>query len=390
MRLAHSFILAAGLAIVALVAAGCSSDDSGSDEGGSPAKPSTTGATGGDGGSTSTGPGASGGGGGGIGPGGGGADSTLVTDVSCAAIGTSDTDGFFSLKSFGGALYGGLFGYGHESESMLFRYPPFEKVKPGLKGISESVCALEQYQGQLYANTESSGDIFRSADGSNWTKVHDGGAHTIGCALASFGGHLYAVNYDNGDKENGKILRSADGASWKTVWDSGGGVSRYLREIVAYDEGLYAFSVEEGSEQGYLLRSTDGVSWQESKVGARYFRAHVWKGKLWLSSTERSSNGVTGIWQYDGNDFKLVYQSDKRYVTDLMDWGGALFAATSDGWKNDEGKATLLMSTNGADWKQMCQFDELAAWAVERFAGNLYVGTWEYGKKGKLYQVSPK
>ena len=273
---------------------------------------------------------------------------------------------------------------------MLVRYPPYEKVKPGLKGISESVCALEQYQGQLYANTESSGDIFRSADGSNWEMVHDGGSHTIGCALAAFGQHLYAVNYDNGDKENGKILRSADGASWKTVWDSGGGVSRYLREIVAYDDGLYAFSVDEGNKQGYLLHSTDGVSWQESKVDARYFRAHVWKDTLWLSSTERSSNGVTGIWSYDGNDFKLVYQSEERYVTDLIDWGGALFAATSDGWKNDSGKATLLMSTDGSTFKQVCQFDELAAWAVERFDNELYVGTWEYGKKGKLYQVAAK
>ena len=48
---------------------------------------------------------------------------------------------------------------------MLFRFAPWEHVSPGLTGVSESVCAMREFGGYLYANTESSGDIFRSADG---------------------------------------------------------------------------------------------------------------------------------------------------------------------------------------------------------------------------------
>jgi len=58
---------------------------------------------------------------------------------------------------------------------MLYRYAPWELTSPGLTGISESICALIEFNGELYANTESSGDIFRSTDGAQWQRVYDGG-----------------------------------------------------------------------------------------------------------------------------------------------------------------------------------------------------------------------
>ena len=108
----------------------------------------------------------------------------------CAAVGSSQGDGFFSLETFGSKVYAGQFGYGLESSSMLYRYPQFEHVTPGLTGISESVCAMLEHDGYLYANTESSGDIFRSSDGSTWQKVRNGLSGTIGCGLAALDADL--------------------------------------------------------------------------------------------------------------------------------------------------------------------------------------------------------
>ena len=304
----------------------------------------------------------------------------------CSAVGSSYSDGFFALQAFSDKLYAGLFGYGHESQSMLYRYPDFELVSPGLTGISESVCAMREYQGALYANTESSGDIFRSTDGEAWTQVYDGDDHTIGCGLEAFGDDLYAVNYDNLNKQNGRILRASGGASWETVWDSGSD-SWYLREITSHDGVLYAFGVDESDQQGWALSSTNGTSWTATRTPTRFFRAHSWGGYLWLASTDRNSDGGAGIWRYDGAQISQVHQESKHYVTEITDFNGALFAGTSDGWKTDEGSSSLLMSEDGESWETVCTFPEIAAWSIAVLDDHLYVGTWEYGAGGQLYQV---
>jgi len=305
----------------------------------------------------------------------------------CSAIGSSYSDGFFALRGFGDRLYAGQFGYGYEGQSMLYAYPPWELTSPGLTGISESVCALLEYQGQLYANTESSGDIYRSSDGSSWERVYDGGSQTIGCGLEAFGDHLYAVNYDNGAGEHGLILRSSDGGSWETVYDSGS-TAMYLREISSYQGLLVALAVDEDSHQGWALSSSDGTRWTALATDTRFFRAHSWDGHLWLASTDRSSLGPSGIWRFDGTDLLQVHSEPRHYVTEITDFDGALFAGTSDGWKDDEGSSALLTSRDGSSWEEVCQFPEIAAWSIAAVGEHLYAGTWQYGDGGQVYQVS--
>ncbi len=313
-------------------------------------------------------------------------DDDLEHDYACTAVGSGYSDGFFALRGFGGKLYAGQFGYGHEGQSMLYRHAPWELVQPGLTGISESVCALLEFDGQLYANTESSGDIFRSADGLNWSRVHDGGNHTIGCGLEEFGGRLYAVNYDNGDGEHGTVLRSSNGSDWETVYDSGG-TPLYIREIVAHDGVIHALAVDESSQQGYRLSSSDGSSWTQAETPSRFFRGYSWNGYLWIASTDRTSNGVPGIWRFDGSNTVQVHHEAKHYVTELTEFDGALFAGTSDGWKDDEGTSSLLMSRDGDSWETVCDFPELAAWSIATSGDHLYVGTWQYGDGGQVYEV---
>lgn len=307
----------------------------------------------------------------------------------CTPLATSNTEGFFSLEAFGGKLYAGMFAYGHESQSMLYSYPPFELTSPGLTGIGESVCALKEFGGYFYANTEHSGDIFRSSDGSNWQRVHNGGDGFIGCGLEEFNGQIYAINYDVQRSEHGMILRQ-EGSSWTTVYDSGS-TATYIREIVAYNGTLYAFAVENG--QGQMLYSTNGSNWTKQQVANRYLRGHVWNGYLWLGSTDFSApNSEVGVWRFDGTNFTKTYTGTKRYVTDIEHHAGNLFAGTSNGWKDESGPCSLIMSPDGeTDWQTICTFPKTAVWSMAVFDGDLYLGTWDWVNNtasGQLYKVS--
>jgi hypothetical protein len=297
-------------------------------------------------------------------------------EYSCEPIGTGYTDGFFRLTPFRGQLYGGLFGYGHEAESMLYRYPEWELVSPGLTGISESICAMREFEGALYANTESSGDIFRSSDGANWEQVYDGESGSIGCGLAEFRGQLYAINYRNSQADHGQILVQS-GSDWTVVYDSGE-APLYLREIVAYDGTLYAFAVRQDTERGWMLTSTDGVDWRLTEVENRYFRGHVWRGYLWLGTTDFGSDGEVGLFRFDGSAFVRTHVSSRRYVADIQHLDGRLFISTSNGWKDDRGPSGVWTSDDGeGGWEQVCQLPETAAWSMAVVDDELYVGTWE-------------
>jgi hypothetical protein len=306
-------------------------------------------------------------------------------NYTCTPVGTSAGDGFFELEPYNGHLYAGQFGYGLESQSMVYRYPEWALTSPGLKNISESVCAMLEFEGKLYANTENSGDIFVTTDGSNWSKIYDGPSESIGCGLAEFKGKLYAINYQNGSNTHGRVLR-LDGGNWSQVYDSGQD-SLYLRDLVSYKGTLYAFGVQD--EQGRMLTSTNGSQWTKTPVANRYLRSHVYNGYLWLGSTDMSApNSTVGIFRFDGTDFVKMYTSSKRYVTKIKDIDGVLFAGTSNGWKNESGPSSLLMSPdNGESWKTICTFGETAVWDLAVYNNELFLGTWNYGGKGHVVRV---
>jgi hypothetical protein len=286
-------------------------------------------------------------------------------------------------------MYAGLFGYGHEAESMLFQYPPWQRVNPGLLDIAESVCAMIEFQGMLYANTESDGHIFRSADGATWQRVYEGVGSQIGCGLEVFNGAIYAVNYENQAQNHGRVLRSTNGQDWSTVYDSGGD-DLYLRHIVAHAGSIYAFATRENASEGKMLSSANGADWTLVDAPTRFFRALSWNGELYLSSTTSRSNGPAGIWQFASGSPQLIHPVTTTYVTELAAWDKSLWAGTSDGWKDATGSSSLLMSRDGQSWETVCTFPEAAAWSVAALTDHLYVGTWEYDSYGKLYEVSIK
>lgn len=325
-----------------------------------------------------------------------GADETgtqeISYDYSCEPVGTGLDDGFFSLETFQGKLYAGAFGY--RERAAIFRYPDWEVVTPGFT-VSESVCDLREFQGQLYANTESDGRIYRSIDGSSWELVFEGQG-MIGCVLREYNGHLYATIHSSATGDRGKIFRSADGLRWQKVYDSGD-ADDYMKELIVYDGVLFGFYVDKTTGFGGYLTTRDGLNWHRNPLGqVRLFKAHVWGNELWASATtDYTQEGKSGIWKYDGTTFVNITDIEGySHVGELIDYWGMLFATATRKWKGFGGGGALLVSTDqGVSWRTACVFPETEAWNIAEFRGELYVTTKQHlgnGKFGRLYRVTRK
>ena len=310
----------------------------------------------------------------------------LPTDgFRCESVSGDVPDGVFSLMSFGGHLYAGAFGYGREAESMLYAYPDWRRVEPGLRGIGESVCALLPFGDYLYANTENDGDIFRSRDGANWERVYDGPDGVIGCSLAEFRGQLYAVHYNYDTSSRGQVLRMV-GDTFEVVFDSG--VSAlYLRELAVVGDELFAFGVQEG--RGQMLRTSDGRSFAQAATAHRFFRADTIGGRLFVGSAAFFADGDTAIFTFDGARFDRVQDVPSTHVTGFAEQGGYIFASTSSGWKDETGPTRLLVSGDGGEsFVTACTLPETALWDVEVHDGVVYTASWDYRNRGRLYRVA--
>jgi hypothetical protein len=308
----------------------------------------------------------------------------MADAIGATPVGESFEDGFFVLRQYRQRLIAGAFGYAGKQK--IFSYPPWRPAHPGIV-VGESVCALAEFDGWLYANTEASGKIFRSADGERWELVFDGAPH-VGCGLAVFNGLLYAT-ITNFDRAPGEIHRSPDGTRWQRVYSSGR-KTRYIREIVAYRERLYAFFVDSRSQATGVLVSADGLNWQRLETPARMIRGHVHGGYLWLAATSKySKHDESSIWRFDGRRFKRVHrETDKSHISNISSMGGALLATTVVEWKGRGGGASLLRSCDGGrSWRTAATFDETEAYGLQTFEGALYVGTKQEGGGGKVYRI---
>ena len=303
---------------------------------------------------------------------------------SISELGASQDHGFFAIEEFKGQLYAGSFGYG--KKQMIYKVEPLAPVSPGFT-VKESVCALRQFNGSLIANTESDGLIYKTTDGNNWQKVHDGGA-PVGCALAVHKGYIYAASANpNENTKPSYIYRSKDGSSWEKVYDGGKKVE-YIRELVSYGDHVYAFYVTDQNNT-FMLKSTDGQTWDKSSTPARMFRGSVHKGLLYLTSAGAHSAGASGIWKYDGSSFTKVHSvPGKSHVSNIIGAGNDLIAITTKQWKGQGGGASLLVSCGGdSNWVEKKVFDETESWGLAVSGGYVYVGTKQHGGGGKIYKA---
>jgi hypothetical protein len=322
------------------------------------------------------------------------ADGTVRAEngYSCTPIGTGLDDGFFSLESFQGKLYAG--GFGYQKKQAIYRYPEWEVVHPGLV-VTESVCDLREFKGHLYANTESDGEIYRSVDGENWQNVFSGHGQ-IGCVLREHDGYLYATMHSSAFSSNGKIYRSADGIEWQNVYDSGTS-DDYMKEIIAFNDLLFAFYINKTTGIGGYFTSADGTHWIRHELGQlRLFKALIWNNELWASaSAEYTLSGTSGIWKYNGKTFRNVAEiSGYSHIGELLNYQTILFATATREWKGEQGGAALLASHDrGLTWEEICNFRETESWNLAAFEGELYITTKQHnanGTSGSVYKLLNK
>ncbi len=178
-----------------------------------------------------------------------------------------------------------------------------------------AIRALEPLGDYLYAGTQhyegaglpnEGAEIWRSADGTNWTKVGDtqleNPLNNYVDALAGFDGYLYAYG------SAGEVWRcqACAGADWERVVAGGLGNadSRGMAALEVYDGRLYAF-VQNNTQGLTGWRTSDGLNWEayglpgfgnSNNVGPYGDGSvAVHNGRLYVGATN-SRSGVS-IWE---------------------------------------------------------------------------------------------
>jgi hypothetical protein len=190
-------------------------------------------------------------------------------------------------------------------------------VSDGFDGDAANGAALsfETYNGFLYAGTanwNSGGEVWRTADGTLWTKVNDDGFGSADngwvSALAAFDGSLYAGAY-GATAAGSEIWRCqlCDGSDWALV-DSGfgNGDNRGGMALEVFDGYLYATTTNGATGmEVWRSRTGDAGAWRQvgfdgfgdshSMYGYFDNAMTVFDGRLYTAATNWSS--AAKVWQ---------------------------------------------------------------------------------------------
>ena len=253
------------------------------------------------------------------------------------------------------------------------------------------VFDMTTFKGQLYAgtgkwtSTSSAGQIWRSANGTDWSLAAAEGLGNPNNAgfttFTDFNGMLYAAALNRID--GAELWRSNTGAngSWQPVTTQGfGSGSAYfiITSLTTFKGQLYA-SVEATSGTGaQVWRTSNGTNW--TLVSNNGFgdsnnyqtgSAAVYNGQLYMTTRNdvtgtqlwRSSNGTTWL-QVVGNGFGDI---NNVKIESLTTYAGALYAAAN----NPVSGVELWRSTDGVNWTQINTggFGD----------SNIYVSLWSNG-----------
>lgn len=328
------------------------------------------------------------------------------------------------LTAFGGRLYAAG---AHNNAPWIWRQNTggdwSAVVVNGLGGDNYWIDHLIEFNGQLYASTghyacddpacntghTDGGQIWRSADGVNWSLVADDGfgdpENLEIFRMAVFGGQLYAstLNVATG----GEIWRSSTGnaGSWTRVVTGGLGDAGNQGAMTFQEHNgvLYAGTFRE-SAGGQVWRSSNGAVWTPVNAGgfgsienAGVASLASFGGFLYAGTT----NWTTGaqLWRCsacNGSDWSQVMtggfgDSWNRRIMALPVLRGRLYAVTS----NRSGEGTQVWrSANGMQWQQ----DAPAGFgngnntgpywgnSVAVFGDRLFIGTSTDGVGNQIWQ----
>jgi hypothetical protein len=152
------------------------------------------------------------------------------------------------------------------------------------------ITSLTTFKGQLYATVEATpgtgAQVWRSANGTDWTQVSEDGFGDIDNyqtgASVVFRGQLYVTTRN--DVTGAQLWRTVNGTTWEQVVDDGFGDINNVKieSLAVYKGALYAVTnnAVSGAE---VWRSTDGVNW--TQVNADGFGESGIFVSLWSNGT---------------------------------------------------------------------------------------------------------
>ncbi len=223
--------------------------------------------------------------------------------------------------------------------------------------------------------------------------------------LAPFGGQLYAGTYNFGGN-GAQLWRTADGINWTPVFTNGfdNTANVGIDHLLEFNDQLYAGTWADEVNGGEVWRSGNGLNWtrvvsqgfgdptngEVMRLGA--FNGQIYAGTWSYTTTHgaeiwRSSTGDTGSWsQVVANGFG---DANNQAILTMEEFNGALYVGTysrgetpngADIWRTTDGSTWTPVITNGFGYT-----GTYAIYALEDFGGYLYAGINRYDPVTQSY-----
>ena len=236
----------------------------------------------------------------------------------------------------------------------------------GLLDFTPQVYCLAAFSGagvpKLYAGTSHNGSIYESVDGVSWELSTATGEQRVHC-LAEFKGRLYA-----GTSGQGKLF-CYTGTHWSLVHRS---PEAAITAACAFKGELFIGTYSGGQ----IFASADGVNWHLAyDSGQKFVRALVeFDGALYAATSQ--GNGGMVLRSADGLRWEKVFESKDPNFYGLIAFHHALWLGTGN-------HGRLYRSLDGSKWHLAAALEDEGIRALAAYEGRLYLAT---EGKGRIYR----
>jgi streptogramin lyase len=318
------------------------------------------------------------------------------------------------IKTFNNQLYAGTGDWNYGPQ--IWRTTNGETWYPvtthgeGIGAYSGVILSMIEFDGNLYAGTgwtdiSAHPEIWRSSNGTDWTKVYTG---TIGYewninAFGLYNSQIYtAISTEGGVA----IYRcsTGDADSWSPVITGGNGDinNDLIHDFALFNNRFYA--VGENISNGAFVwkASVDGTTWTQvntpgfdGTVQSKAESIAEFNGDLYVGtkcSAPTCTSGYSELWKTsNGDDWSLVVtpfeNTNYADITSLFVFKDSLFAAVSGSgntiWKTLDGTSWQQVNLNG--WGDGNSIWSMFDYAITTFNDQLYIATTNWGNGAEIW-----
>ena len=317
-----------------------------------------------------------------------------------------------ALEPFEGQLYASTGNYANGAS--IYRsingldWAPASANEPGpiFGDAIKYIRDLQEFEGQLYASTgwsDVEGQIWRSPDGANWTKVSlmEFEDRSVSFMIA-FQDMLFACA--SGTSETGLDVwqsDSGDSGTWHRVAENGiDSINNSGVSGGAVFNGELYLAVDNFTDGVTIWKTGDGTDWDqvntsgfgsiENKVASGMA---VLEGYLYAGTSNSDTGGQ--IWRYDGTDWEVVVADgfgslENSMIRSLYAFKGRLFSVTLNfdsgmqTWATRDGTTWHPLNTDGFGTPN--NVHTMYSNASTAYNDHFYVGTVNWNDGGEIWQ----